>query len=188
MDGITVRIVGIEEMKAALASIAPKLRKGALVRVMREAMRIVRDEARRAAPRIAPGADSVRRGYRKPGTLRRAISVRTSSADRKQGNVGVFVNVRPAKKGKRGAKSQNDPFYWRFLEFGWNPASNALGGRTTKFGKAYRRSINRRGKAVAGVRFLRDAAKKLPAVLPRFIAGIGPVIQSLNRRNAPTPR
>jgi hypothetical protein len=56
-----------------------------------------------------------RKGYRKPGTVQKAVSVRTSKASRQAGNVGVFVNVRPAKKGQRGAKNWRDPFYWSFL-------------------------------------------------------------------------
>jgi HK97 gp10 family phage protein len=61
---------------------------------------------------------SLKAPYRKPGTVKQAIRVRTSKADRRAGDVGVFVNVRPAKAGQRGAKNPNDPFYWRWLEFG----------------------------------------------------------------------
>jgi hypothetical protein len=35
--------------------------------------------------------------YRKPNTVKQAIRVRTSKADRRAGDVGVFVNVRPAR-------------------------------------------------------------------------------------------
>jgi HK97 gp10 family phage protein len=77
----------------------------------------VRNAARRSAPVLRAGT-ALKAPYRKPGTVRDAIRVRTSKADRKAGDVGVFVNVRPAKAGARGAKNPNDPFYWRWLEFG----------------------------------------------------------------------
>lgn len=77
--------------------------------------RLVRDEAKRNAPVMSSAAQAP---YRKPGTVKTAIKVRTSKLDRRAGNVGVFVNVKPAKAGQRGAKNPSDPFYWRWLEFG----------------------------------------------------------------------
>lgn len=68
--------------------------------------------------------------------------VRSSKADKRDGNVGVFVNVKPlpgdkfkrvvgrgffggktvrrvlVKATERGAKNPFDPYYWKFLEFG----------------------------------------------------------------------
>jgi HK97 gp10 family phage protein len=98
--------------------------------------------------------------------VRDAIRVRTSKTARKAGDVGVFVNVKPlpgnkyksftkenlfrgtvrgyalVKKTERGANNPNDPFYWRFLEFGT-------------------RNMKERS-------FLRKAADRLPVALSIF--------------------
>jgi HK97 gp10 family phage protein len=139
----TVR--GIPELRAELMAIPAKLRKRALRNALAAGARLVQATARLRAPVLKlstySGASAFRRGVRKPGTLRKAISVRTSKISSRRGDVGVFVNVRPAKgdtfktvrssflgiktktrvrvkRGKRGAQSPNDPYYWRFLEFG----------------------------------------------------------------------
>lgn len=141
MAGDTVVVKGLDELKRKLEQLPKAMR----VRVLRNALsagaREVRDDARRNAPVMTLGT-SLKAPYRKPGTVKKAITVRTSKADRKAGDVGVFVNVRPAKKAQRGAKNPNDPFYWRFLEFG-----------TRK---------------MAARPFLRKAADKLPKALAIF--------------------
>jgi hypothetical protein len=115
--------------------------------------------------------------------------VRTSKAAKRVGNVGVFVNVRPAKGLARGAKSAHDPFYWRWINFGWTPASRANGG----FGTAGRRQRaaarigSPNAKARPGVGFLEAGAAKLGAALEAFKAAIGPQIAKLNKPKAPAP-
>lgn len=141
MAGEVVRIEGMDEFKRKLAEVPKAMRKRVLRNALAAAAREVRDVAKRNAPVMTLGT-SLKAPYRKPGTVRDAIQVRTSKADRKAGNVGVFVNVRPlkgnkykretrqtffggkvtswklVKKSERGAKNPNDPFYWRWLEFG----------------------------------------------------------------------
>ena len=117
MAGEVVRIEGMDEFKRKLAEVPKAMRKRVLRNALAAAAREVRDVAKRNAPVMTLGT-SLKVPYRKPGTVRDAIRVRTSKADRKAGDVGVFVNVRPAKAGARGAKNPNDPFYWRWLEFG----------------------------------------------------------------------
>lgn len=117
MAGEVVRIEGMDEFKRKLAEVPKAMRKRVLRNALAAAAREVRDVAKRNAPVMTLGT-SLKAPYRKPGTVRDAIQVRTSKADRKAGDVGVFVNVRPAKAANRGAKNPNDPFYWRWLEFG----------------------------------------------------------------------
>lgn len=150
---ISAKVRGIPELKAALAGLVPKLRRQALRNALAAGARVVRDDARRRAPVLHP---TLRAPYRKPGTVRQAISVRTSKAARRAGDVGVFVNVRPAKRGQRGAKSRNDPFYWRFLEFGT--------------------------KKMAARSFLQPATQRLAEALEKFKTVIGPQIQRMNRK------
>ena len=185
----TAHISGLPELKAALAGIVPKLRVRALRNALAAGARVIQKEARRLAPVLKlstrGAAYAYRKGYRKPGTVRKAISVRTSKLARRQGDVGVFVNVRPAKGGARGAKSYKDPFYWRWLEFGWNPG----GGRRSGADKRARRRLARSGaaKAQRGAEFLRGAATKLGQALDVFISKIGPAIAKLNTPKAPAP-
>lgn len=181
---IEAKVTGIPDLRAALAGIVPKLRVRALRNALAAGARVVQSSARAATPVINASALPVRLGYRKPGTVRKAISVRTSKEARKAGNVGVFVNVRPARGQKtkrtfgymragrvvfssrtggalRGAKSAVDPYYWRFLNFG----TRYMGAR----------------------RFLEAGAAKLPQALAVFLAKIGPAIEKLNRPKAPAP-
>jgi hypothetical protein len=90
--------------------------------------------------------------------------VRTSKADKKDGNVGVFVNVKPAKSGQRGAKSRDDPYYWRWLEF----------GRSARVGRPMRAPIKgvrgRRGSRAVGYIRLWDSWLPAQRSFPRLCA------------------
>lgn len=133
-----VKIEGFKELADKLRAMVPTMRKKVLRNALAAGGRLVRNEAKRKAPVLSGRMNAP---YRKPGTVRDAIRVRTSKEARKAGDVGVFINVLPAKGAKfktvttnlvflkvrnrvqtrasqRGAKSRNDPYYWRFLEFG----------------------------------------------------------------------
>ena len=114
MDG-EVKLHGLDDLITKLREIPSALRRRVLRNALAAGARVVRDDARRSAPVLSGAA---RAPYRKPGTVRNAIRVRTSKQARRVGDVGVYVNVRPAKGGNRGAKNANDPYYWRWLEFG----------------------------------------------------------------------
>ena len=134
----THELKGFDDLIGKLREIPVALRKRVLRNALAAGARVVRNEARRAAPVLS---NAIAAPYRTPGTVKRAIAVRTSKIARRAGNVGVFVNVKPAPGAKfktsttkllglkvktrtkvrdsqRGAKSKTDPFYWRFLEFG----------------------------------------------------------------------
>jgi HK97 gp10 family phage protein len=135
-----VKVEGVETLVAKLRAITPALRKKALGAALRAGAALVRDDAKRRVP-ILSEASALRNPYRRPGTVKKAIRVRTSNIARRAGDVGVFVNVKPAagaryrvqttrvlglkfkdrtlvRASRRGAQSPVDPFYWRFLEFG----------------------------------------------------------------------
>lgn len=174
--GVEARVSGLPDLKAALQSIVPKLRKRALRNALAAGARVVRDEARRNTPILRVPTPT-----RSTGTVRKAITVRSSKIARRAGNVGVFVNVKPAKSGQRGAKSKTDPYYWRWLNFGWNPAGYSTGGYG-KYGKRLRRKMNKAGadKIRSGFRFLEAGARKLGQALDIFKSKIGPQIHKLN--------
>ena len=163
------RIKGADEAAAALRALPAKLRRGALRNSLAAGARQFRDAAKRLTPVLRTttysGASALKRGVRKPGTLRNAIRVRTSKRATARGDVGVFVNVVPAKSALKGANSPNDPFYWRFQEFG------------TRFMRA--------------ARMLQTSARTQGAVALQAIEkALGPQIQKMNVRNgtqAPGP-
>lgn len=118
-DGFTVKLEGIEELKRSLAGATSKIRTKAVRGALRKAGQVISKEAKQNAPVLSAPTKT-----RKPGTVKQAIAVRNSKFARQAGNEGVFVGVRPLrgsrqkKLGKAGAKNPNDPFYWRFVEFG----------------------------------------------------------------------
>lgn len=155
---IFVKVSGVEDVKRALRELPPKLRKRALLNALRAGARVFRDEARRLTP--VASVPVRRKGVviRQPGTVRKAITVRTSKLARRNGDLGVYVNVRPAKGGKRGKYSPTDPFYWRWLEFG------------------------ARGRA--GAQMLQRSVAKASQAVIKFGQILGPQVQKLNQKGA----
>lgn len=167
-DGITVEVKGLENLRAQLAAVPSRLRGKVLHSVLGAGARLVRDTARRLTPVLKrstrAGESALRRGVREVGTVRRAINVRVSKEAKRRGDVGLFVNVTPAKGAKyrttttrvlglrvkrtrlvrasqRGANSPKDPFYWRWLEFGFRHKGGAefLQGAGKTLGAAFQR-------------------------------------------------
>lgn len=200
-------VSGIPDLRAALAGIVPKLRVRALANALRAGARIVQKTARAATPVISPAAPAVRKGYRKPGTVRKAISVRTSKIARRRGDVGIFVNVRPlpgakyksikglfgikrrvqVRASKRGSKNPDDPFYWRFIEFGTKARAAGERSSYSTGGKLKTRRHKRKTGSTKAAEFLQKGGKRLPASLQEFIRYIGPQIRKLNQPKAPAP-
>lgn len=160
-DLFFARVAGVQDVTAELRALPPKLRKRALTNALRAAGRVFRDEARRLTPRLVVPVFRKGAKIREPGTVQRALSVRTSKIIRRRGDLGVFVNVRPLKRGQQGANNPKDPFYWRWLNFG------------------------KRG--YAGRQFLQQAARKAGEALRRFESTLGPLARKLNTPKAPPP-
>lgn len=173
----TVEVKGLAEFLAKLRQIPQALRRRVLRNALAAGAREVRDVAKRNTPVLS--SRNLSAPYRKPGTVRDAIRVRTSKAARQAGDIGVFVNVKPAESAKyrsatarglfggkarvrllvkrsdQGAKSRNDPFYWRFLEFGTS--------KMRAFG------------------FLQKGAERLPQALSVIERAIGAWINKINQ-------
>ena len=82
--------------------------------------------------------------------------------DRRAGDVGVFVNVKPLKNG--GAKNPLDPYYWRFVAFGTK--AHAIKPKTASglsFGGRVVRMVKHPGSKPRN--FLEAGAAVLPAAL-----------------------
>lgn len=184
-DGITVKVLGIKELRDALMSIPAEFRRGEMLRALKEGGKIVQRAARAATPTLRMPSR-----YRTAGLVKRKISVRVSKMARQQGNIGVFINVRPAKGGDRGAKSRKDPFYWRWLEFGWKPAGRNTGGSRASAGKRYRRNINKAevAKIRAGWHMLSEGGKQLPQALGAITAYFKTAMTRMSARLAAKAR
>lgn len=190
---IEASVTGVADLRRELAALPNKLRVRAVRNALAAGARLVRNAARSAAPVLSIGDPAVQAGRRKPGTVRKAISVRTSKLARRRGDVGVFVNVRPAKAGQRGAKNPNDPFYWRFVEFG-HKIIGRYKGKYTDYrlrGRGRLTGLAKRRKAPLGfvkpIPFLRTAAGKLDAALAVIMPKMQAAIAKLNTPKAPPP-
>lgn len=181
MSALEVKVTGIDDYRDVLASIPKKLRRRALLNSLKAGARVVRDAARRKAPVLSLGTKAP---YRKAGTLRGAISVRTSKRDSRAGDVGVFVNVKPlpgnkyatrratnilgqktrtrvlVRRSARSATNPNDPFYWPFVNFGHK---------------------DRGGGDVPGFHFLEAGAAQLDEALRVIEKTLGPQVQRLEQ-------
>lgn len=152
-DSVKVTVSGIDELKRALADLPGKIRRKVLVKALRAGAKEVQKAARAAVPVL-----SVPSPFRTRGLLKRKISVRVSKESRRAGNVGVFVNVKPAPKTARGAKNPLDTYYWRFVEFGT--------------------------KKMTARPFMAPAAEALPQALAAFEREAIPAIEALNKRGS----
>lgn len=170
-EGITATVEGLERLKIAFSGIPDKLRRKVLLSALRKGAAVVRKAARAATPELAKPTP-----YRTKGLLKKRLMVRVSRASKAAGHVGVFVNIRPAegtqyvkhnllgvkyktvkRESQRGARSPNDPFYWRFVNFG-----------------------TKKGNKLPAAKFLEAGAAVLPQALEIFEREIGPAIQKLD--------
>lgn len=114
-----IKLDGLDALKATLARLPGVLEEKVLRAALRAGAQVIRKDAQ-ARVKVLQEATP----YRKPGTVRDAITVRRS----KQDKLGVFIGVKPLGKkqiaafkkdgGGAGARNPADPFYWIFLEFG----------------------------------------------------------------------
>ncbi|OZN25256.1 hypothetical protein CFY87_03685 [Actinobacillus seminis] len=121
MVNLSVKVTGLKELKQRLSTLERKAKNRIAVKAMRRGGIIIRDQARENAPLLKEKVP-----HRKRGTLRKSIVTRTKL--QKDGSVRTVIFVRTlknskilefkSKTGKSGAYNPNDPFYWRFLEFG----------------------------------------------------------------------
>lgn len=159
-DTVTIKVSGLDELKRALRSASESIRKRAVRAALKDAGRVIQAAAKQAVPVLKAPTK-----YRRPGTLKRRITVRASRLARRDGDEGVFINIRPLsgkaqvkRYGKASATNPNDPYYWRWVEFGT--------------------------KKMSARSFLRVAATEanMRQALGVFTARLGPQIQKLNDR------
>lgn len=177
-DGVSVKVAGIDELKRALAALPSKIRRKALTKALRAGAKVVQKAARAAVPVLATPT-----AYRTRGLLKRRLSVRVSKESRSQGNVGVFVNIKPAGKGQRGGKNPLDPFYWRFVAFGTK--AHTIKPKTAKglaFGGRVVKMVKHPGSKASN--FMEAGGAALPQALAAFEREAIPAIEALNKPGA----
>lgn len=163
-------VAGIEALRDELAKLAPELRRGPARRALVKAAEPVLARAIAATPILA--ADVYVRGklYRKSGTLRQALRIRSSKDTNKSGDVGVFVNIKPLSRVaisdfkaatlRKSSANPSDPFYWKFVNF------------ATKRNKNPARFLQKAGDILVGTS------------LPIISASLAAYFERLNKRKA----
>lgn len=146
-DSIEIKLQGVDELVRALREAPGKIRKQAVRGALRKAGRVIATAAKAAAPVLKLPTKT-----RNPGTIKRAIRVGASKFARRAGDEGVFVGVRPLrgarqnKLGKAGAMNPNDPYYWRFVEFGTAPhVIKGRGGKRLAIAPSFPRAVRHPG-------------------------------------------
>lgn len=121
MANLSVKVTGLKELGQALENLGQKTKNKLGAKAMRKGGAIIRDQARANAPMLKEKVQ-----HRKRGTLKKNIMA--STKPQKDGSVRTIIFVRSLKNskvlefkdktGRGGAYNPNDPFYWRFVEFG----------------------------------------------------------------------
>lgn len=153
-----VKIKGLEDLKRAVSELAGDLKRKVIRAALRDAGGPMLRQARARAPVLKNSHP-----YRLPGTLKKSLLIKASKRHRGQnGEIGVYMAVRKRKGlgGKASARNPFDPFYWRFVEFGFTAVGSRrriAGGQRSR--EAARQSLLKSGKArwIEGTHFMRDA-------------------------------
>lgn len=121
MASVTVKIDGLNKLGKAMQDLGRKTSNRIAVKAMRQGGAIVRETARAKAPILKEKVP-----HRKAGTLKKAIRSRTKI--KRNGKTETIIWVKGLSKkqigafkdksGKSGRANPNDPYYWRFVEFG----------------------------------------------------------------------
>jgi len=168
---VNANVEGMDQLKATLLALPDKIRRKVLLSALRKGAAVVRKAARAATPELAKPTPY--RTYRAGVVYVGGVPPSHFTA---AGHVGVFVNIRPAegtqyvkhnllgvkyktvkRESQRGARSPNDPFYWRFVNFG-----------------------TKKGNKLPAAKFLKAGADVLPQALEIFEREIGPAIQKFD--------
>lgn len=118
----SMQLLGADEVRRALRALPEEVQKRELADASRAGALVIRDDIRPRVPILAePHVD------RRPGAVRDAVRATRGKRTGSYGQAFVYVRTLTARavagwkkknRGKRSAQNPDDPFYWRFLEFG----------------------------------------------------------------------
>jgi HK97 gp10 family phage protein len=114
-----IKVTGLKEIERVLQRLPARLGEKVIRAALRAGAQVIRKDAQSKVP-ILKAPDK----RRKPGTVKKAITIKRS----KQDKFGVYLGVKGLSKddkhvfknnkGTKAANNPDDPFYWFFLEFG----------------------------------------------------------------------
>lgn len=120
MSNLSVNIKGLKELGQAMNSLERKVRNSIGVKAMRKGGAVIKNQARANAPVLEHSVS-----HRKRGTLKKAISASTKIGENGSVTTKIFVRKLKISKitafksnGKNSSANPDDPYYWRFVEFG----------------------------------------------------------------------
>jgi len=115
-DQVTARLQGAKATIDKMLGLAPKLKRSALRKAARQAMNIVRDDARARARALDDPATAER-------IFRNIVTQEAGRQGRREGGVVMRVGVRGGASSNQHSKDASsnpggDTRHWRYLEFG----------------------------------------------------------------------
>jgi len=115
-DQISVRLQGLKAATDKMTALAPKLRRGALRKAARQAMNIVRDDAK-ARARALDDPETAEKVWKN------IITQESARQGRREGGVVMKVGVRGGASSNQHSQDASgnpggDTRHWRYLEFG----------------------------------------------------------------------
>ncbi|MDH2017019.1 HK97 gp10 family phage protein [Pseudomonas juntendi] len=115
-DQISVRLQGLKAATDKMTNLAPKLRRGALRKAARQAMNIVRDDAK-ARARALDDPETAEKVWKN------IITQESARQGRREGGVVMKVGVRGGASSNQHSHDASgnpggDTRHWRYLEFG----------------------------------------------------------------------
>lgn len=115
-DGISSRLQGLKAATDKMVGLTPKLRRSGLRKAARQAMNIVRDDAR-ARAKALDDPDTAEKIFRN------IVTQESGRQSRREGGVVMKVGVRGGASSNQHSKDASgnpggDTRHWRYLEFG----------------------------------------------------------------------
>lgn len=123
-------IQGIDDFNKALAELTGDMRRKVIKAALRAAARPFIDSMKAKSIVLKKPTK-----YRTPGLMREAVKAMNSKISTRRGTFGLFIKPRSPRGAKRGAKSKQDPFYYKFVAGGFHAVGGAgrvKGGRITR--------------------------------------------------------
>lgn len=115
-DGISVRLQGLKAATDKMVGLAPKLRRSGLRKAARQAMNIVRDDAK-ARARALDDPETAEKVWKN------IVTQESARQGRREGGVVMKVGIRGGASSNQHSKDASgnpggDTRHWRYLEFG----------------------------------------------------------------------
>lgn len=163
----TFKIEGFAELSKELEKLPIKIQKKILRKSVKAGAVLMRDRARALAPkRTGATARAIKvestTSRSRPGIISFAVGVETGKVQRLTASTGKVATKVKGKLKLRKASARErrgeDPYYWKFQEFGYRATGRSLHGKRKKgLGRKGLAKTRARGIKVPGKHFMRNA-------------------------------